>query len=69
MKLFKRWLSLWVALCILAGVAFGYAAPGLSYEIGSLEVASVNLPVAAQIWLMIVPMRRDPRTPNVRRSR
>jgi len=56
MSLFERWLTLWVALCILAGVAMGYAAPGLFHAIGSLEVASVNLPVAILIWLMIVPM-------------
>jgi arsenite transporter len=53
---FERWLTLWVALCIGAGIALGYAAPGLFQAIGSLEAASVNLPVAVLIWLMITPM-------------
>ncbi|MGA0534360.1 MULTISPECIES: ACR3 family arsenite efflux transporter [Hansschlegelia] len=56
MSLFERWLTLWVALCIVVGIALGYAAPGLFQAIGSLEVASVNLPVAELIWLMIIPM-------------
>ncbi|MBB3974451.1 ACR3 family arsenite efflux transporter [Hansschlegelia beijingensis] len=56
MSLFERWLSLWVALCIAAGVALGYVAPGLFQAIGAAEVARVNLPVALLIWLMIVPM-------------
>ncbi len=56
MSLFERWLSLWVALCIVAGVALGYVAPGLFQAIGAAEVARVNLPVALLIWLMIVPM-------------
>ncbi|PWR18333.1 ACR3 family arsenite efflux transporter [Zavarzinia compransoris] len=56
MSLFERWLSLWVALCIIAGVAFGHLLPGLFQAIGTAEVARVNLPVAVLIWLMIVPM-------------
>ncbi|HVI28551.1 ACR3 family arsenite efflux transporter [Hansschlegelia sp.] len=56
MSLFERWLTLWVALCIVVGVALGYAAPGLFQAIGAIEVARVNLPVALLIWLMIVPM-------------
>jgi ACR3 family arsenite transporter len=56
MSLFERWLTLWVALCIVVGVGLGYAAPGLFQAIGGLEVARVNLPVAALIWLMVVPM-------------
>ncbi|MET0313166.1 MAG: arsenical-resistance protein, partial [Hansschlegelia sp.] len=56
MSLFERWLTLWVALCIVVGVALGYAAPGLFHAIGSLEIARVNLPVAVLIWLMIIPM-------------
>jgi ACR3 family arsenite transporter len=54
--LFERWLTLWVALCIVVGVALGYAAPALFQAIGALEAARVNLPVAILIWLMIVPM-------------
>lgn len=56
MSLFERYLTVWVALCIVAGVAIGYALPGLSQAVGRAEVASVNLPVAALIWLMIIPM-------------
>src|SRR6056297_2103176 len=53
---FERYLSLWVGLCIVAGVILGNAAPGLFQFFASLEVARVNLPVAVFIWLMIYPM-------------
>ncbi len=53
---FERWLTLWVALCIVAGIALGHLFPGVFQGIGALELARVNLPVAALIWLMIVPM-------------
>jgi ACR3 family arsenite transporter len=53
---FERYLSLWVALCIGAGVVLGQGAPGLMRAVGSLEVARVNLPVGALVWVMIVPM-------------
>ena len=56
MSLFERYLTVWVFLCIVVGVALGYVAPGLFQAIGALEVASVNLPVAVLIWLMIIPM-------------
>ena len=56
MSLFERYLTLWVALCIVAGVALGHLFPGLFQAIGSAELAHVNLPVAALIWLMIIPM-------------
>jgi ACR3 family arsenite transporter len=56
MSLFERFLTLWVILCIVAGIAVGWAAPGLIATIASAEVANVNLPVAVLIWLMIVPM-------------
>ncbi|MFA5120484.1 ACR3 family arsenite efflux transporter [Zavarzinia sp.] len=56
MSLFERWLSLWVALCIVAGVVLGHLMPGAFQAIGAAEVARVNLPVAVLIWLMIVPM-------------
>ncbi|MEE4659643.1 MAG: arsenical-resistance protein, partial [Halieaceae bacterium] len=56
MGLFERYLSLWVGLCIIAGVMLGNAAPGLFQFAASLEVARVNLPVAVFIWLMIYPM-------------
>jgi ACR3 family arsenite transporter len=56
MSLFERYLTLWVALCIAAGVALGHVMPGVFQAIGGLEIAKVNLPVAVLIWLMIVPM-------------
>ncbi len=53
---FGRYLSLWVALCIVAGVALGHLWPGAFQAVGGLEIARVNLPVAVLIWVMIVPM-------------
>ncbi|GLS99490.1 arsenical-resistance protein [Sphingobium jiangsuense] len=53
---FERYLSLWVALCIVVGIALGHALPNLFGVIASAEVANVNLVVAVLIWLMIVPM-------------
>jgi len=56
MSTFERYLTLWVALCIVAGIALGHLLPGVFHAIGAAEIARVNLPVAALIWLMIVPM-------------
>ena len=56
MSLFERFLTLWVALCIVAGVVLGQAIPGVFHAIGAMTIAQVNLPVAVLIWLMIVPM-------------
>ena len=56
MSIFERYLSLWVALCIVAGVGLGHLFPGAFQFFGGLEVARVNLPVAVLVWLMIVPM-------------
>ena len=56
MSLFERYLTLWVALCIVAGIGLGHAFPALFHVIGSAEIAHVNLPVALLIWLMIIPM-------------
>ncbi len=56
MSIFERYLTIWVALCIVAGVALGHIFPSLFQHIGSVEVAQVNLPVAILIWLMIIPM-------------
>ena len=56
MSTFERYLTLWVALCIIAGIALGHLMPGVFHAIGAAEIARVNLPVAALIWLMIVPM-------------
>jgi len=56
MSLFERYLTLWVALCIAAGIALGHFLPGVFHAVGSAELAHVNLPVAILIWLMIIPM-------------
>ncbi|GAA3843370.1 ACR3 family arsenite efflux transporter [[Pseudomonas] carboxydohydrogena] len=56
MNTFERYLTLWVALCIVAGVALGHVMPGFFATVASAEIANVNLPVAVLIWLMIVPM-------------
>jgi arsenite transporter len=53
---FERWLTLWVALCIIAGIALGQIAPALFRALAGLEIARVNVPVGILIWLMIVPM-------------
>src|SRR3546814_718210 len=56
MSTFERYLTLWVALCIVVGIALGHLMPEVFHAIGAAEIAKVNLPVAALIWLMIVPM-------------
>jgi ACR3 family arsenite transporter len=56
MSTFERYLTVWVALCIIAGIGLGHVVPGAFQAIGSMEIAKVNLPMAALIWLMIVPM-------------
>jgi arsenite transporter len=56
MTIFERFLTLWVALCIVAGIALGHLLPTAFQAIGAAEIAQVNLPVAVLIWLMIIPM-------------
>lgn len=56
MGMFERYLSLWVALCIVAGIGLGHLLPAPFQAIGRMEFAQVNLPVALLIWLMIIPM-------------
>ncbi len=56
MGLFERFLTLWVALCIIAGVLLGNVMPGLFQWFAAQEVAHVNIPVAIFIWVMIYPM-------------
>lgn len=56
MGLFERYLSLWVLLCIVAGIGLGALVPGFFALVASAELAKVNLPVAVLIWAMIVPM-------------
>ncbi|MGE4243730.1 ACR3 family arsenite efflux transporter [Ramlibacter sp.] len=53
---FERYLTIWVALCIVAGVTLGQRLPDLFHGIAALEVAKVNLPVGVLIWIMIIPM-------------
>ncbi len=53
---FERWLTAWVGLCIVAGIALGQWFPAPVKALGELEIARVNLPVGALIWVMIVPM-------------
>ncbi len=56
MSSFERYLTLWVALCIVVGIALGHWFPGVFHAVGALEIAKVNLPLAVLIWLMVIPM-------------
>jgi ACR3 family arsenite transporter len=53
---FERWLTVWVFLCIAAGIILGQLVPGLFKTISAMEVARVNIPVGVLIWVMIIPM-------------
>ncbi len=53
---FERYLTLWVGLCIVIGIAAGRVLPSLFHRIADLEVAKVNVPVGVLIWIMIIPM-------------
>jgi ACR3 family arsenite transporter len=56
LSLFERWLTLWVFLCIVVGIALGQLLPAPFQALGRMEVANVNLPVGLLIWVMIIPM-------------
>jgi ACR3 family arsenite transporter len=56
MGFFERWLTLWVFLCIAAGIALGQLLPGPVRLLGAMEIARVNIPVGLLIWVMIIPM-------------
>jgi ACR3 family arsenite transporter len=56
MSAFERYLTAWVAACIVAGIALGQAFPAVFRAVGAMEVARVNIPVGLLIWVMIVPM-------------
>ena len=56
MSVFERYLTVWVGLCIIVGIALGWLMPGVFQAIGAAEIAKVNMPVAMLIWLMIIPM-------------
>jgi ACR3 family arsenite transporter len=56
MSVFERYLTVWVFLCIVVGIALGQVLPNLFQAIGRMEAAQVNLPVGVLIWVMIIPM-------------
>lgn len=56
MNIFERFLTVWVFLCIVVGIALGQWLPEVFQAIGHLEVAQVNLPVGLLIWVMVIPM-------------
>jgi ACR3 family arsenite transporter len=56
MNTFERYLTLWVALCIVVGISLGHLMPGFFAAVSGAEIAKVNLPIAVLIWLMIIPM-------------
>ncbi len=56
MSVFERYLTVWVFLCIIAGITLGHFLPGIFQSIGRIEFAQVNLPVGLLIWVMIIPM-------------
>jgi ACR3 family arsenite transporter len=53
---FERFLTLWVALCIVAGIVLGRTLPDVFHVLGDATIAHVNLPVAVLVWLMVIPM-------------
>jgi ACR3 family arsenite transporter len=53
---FERWLTLWVFLCIVAGISLGQLVPAPFQALGRMELAKVNVPVGLLIWVMIIPM-------------
>lgn len=56
MNFFERYLTLWVAICIVVGILLGQNFPDVVQAVGALEIAKVNLPVGVLIWVMIIPM-------------
>src|SRR5258708_4608759 len=56
MSVFERYLTVWVFLCIVTGIALGQVLPGVFQILGTLELAKVNIPVGLLIWVMIIPM-------------
>lgn len=56
MSTFERYLTIWVFLCIAAGISLGQLAPALFQAVGHMEIAKVNLPVGLLIWVMVIPM-------------
>ena len=56
LNFFERYLSVWVFLCIVVGIALGQFFPAAFQALGRIEIARVNLPVGALIWVMVIPM-------------
>ncbi|MBD9405288.1 ACR3 family arsenite efflux transporter [Acidovorax sp. ACV02] len=56
MSVFERYLSVWVLLCIVVGIALGQFFPSVFQAVGRMEIAKVNLPVGLLIWVMVIPM-------------
>jgi arsenite transporter len=56
MSVFERYLTAWVAICIVVGIAFGQLMPSVAEAIGRMQIARVNVPVGILIWVMIIPM-------------
>ncbi len=56
MTTFERYLTVWVACCIVMGIGLGQLFPSAFQTVGTMEIANVNLPVAVLVWLMIIPM-------------
>lgn len=56
MSFFERYLTAWVAICIVVGILLGQGIPNMFKAIGAMEIAKVNLPVGLLIWVMIIPM-------------
>ena len=56
MNIFERYLTIWVALCIVTGIGLGQLFPSIFQIVGRIEAAHINLPVAVLVWLMIIPM-------------
>ena len=56
MNLFERYLTVWVALCIIIGIVLGQFLQSVFHAVAALEVAKVNIPVGVLVWVMIIPM-------------
>ena len=56
MSVFERYLTVWVLLCIVVGIALGQMLPSVFQAVGRMEIAKVNLPVGLLIWVMVIPM-------------
>ncbi|MGZ5683981.1 MAG: arsenic resistance protein, partial [Usitatibacter sp.] len=56
LSVFERYLTVWVFLCIVAGIVAGQLLPDLFQAVGRMEIARVNVPVGVLIWVMIIPM-------------